>query len=531
MSQGSDRSGRPARLTQSALLLLLTSIAFAPIATPQELEGRVRRVTLDNGMRFLIMQRGTAPVFSATLRFRVGSVDDPGGASGMAHLFEHMAFKGTSIIGVRDAGAEAGILDATDRLVHDLHAELDRGEAADPERLTGLRKEMASLAARHAQLVIKDEFSEILSGQGAQGLNASTGQDLTSYMMSLPSNRLELWCLMESARLQDLILREFYSERDVVMEERRMRIEDQPDGKLYEQLLLTAYQAHPYRVSVVGWMEDLARMTREDAREFRRRHYVPNNAVAALVGDVDPAEAERLIRKYFGALSPAPPPPTLALREPLQQGERRVVVEYDAEPSLMIAFHKPSMPHPDDAVFDVIESLLTSGRTSRLFRRLVMETRVASNVSAFEAPGERYPNLFIIVADPRAPHTAAEVESILLEELDRLGREPATAHELEKIRNQVETSFLYALRSNRGLASQLSYYEILTGSWEDLLRYQEEVKSVTPERLQDVAARTFMPSNRTVAVRVRPGRSGGPDSPSGALETDAAGRSTEETGS
>ena len=528
MSRHTGRSSRSARLLRSALLLLLASIAFAPGAAAQELEGRVRRVTLDNGMRFLIMQRGTAPVFSANLRFRVGSVDDPGGASGMAHLFEHMAFKGTSIIGVRDTGAEAGILDAIDRAVHQLHAELNRGEAADPERLVELRQEIASQTERHAQLVIKDEFSEILSGQGAQGLNASTGQDFTSYVMSLPSNRLELWCLMESARLQDLILREFYSERDVVMEEHRMRIEDQPDGKLYEQLLLTAYQAHPYRVSVVGWMEDLARMTREDAREFRRRHYVPNNAVAAIVGDIDPVEAEKLIRKYFEALSPAPPPPAPTLREPLQKGERRVVVEYDAEPSLMIAFHKPSMPHPDDAVFDVIESLLTSGRTSRLFRRLVMETRVASNVSAFEAPGERYPNLFIVVADPRAPHTAAEVQSVLLEEIDRLAREPATARELEKIRNQVETSFLYSLRSNQGLAWQLSYYEILTGKWENLLRYQKEVTGVTPERLQDVAARTFVPSNRTVAVRVRPQPSDGSE---GAPETDAAGPAGEETGS
>jgi predicted Zn-dependent peptidase len=487
--------------------VVLSGLAFLLVsggAIAQDLEGRVTRLTLDNGMRFLIMPRGTAPVFSAVLRYRVGSVDDPSGSTGMAHLFEHMAFKGTTLIGVRDAVAEAKILEAIDRVVRDLHAELDREGGGEPERLETLRREMQELTQRHADLVVKDEFSQILATNGAQGLNAGTGSDLTMYVMSLPANRLELWCLMESARLRDLVVREFYSERDVVKEERRMRVDNHPDGKLYEQLLLTAYQAHPYRISVGGWMTDLERMHRARALEFRKRYYVSNNAVGALVGDVDPETATRLIRKYFGSLPSGPTPAGPTLKEPPQGGERRVTVEFDAEPQLMIAFHKPSMPHPDDTIFDVIDSLLTSGRTSRLFRSLVMESRLASNVATFEAPGERYPSLFIITAEPRAPHTPADVEAAILKELRKLSEELVEERELEKIRNQVEASFLYALRSNRGLSSQLSYFEIMTGDWKALIEYQRALAEVTPTQVRDVAARTFIASNRTVALLTSP---------------------------
>jgi len=491
---------RPSRL----LLGLVSMIAAVAAAGAQELEGRVTRITLDNGMRFLLMRRGTAPVFSATLRFRVGGVDDPGGETGLAHLFEHMAFKGTSIIGTRDAATEAGILDAMDGAMQALYAEEDRGQAADPKKLAAARKEIDALRRRQQEVVVKDELSQILTSNGAVGLNASTGQDLTSYVVSLPTNRLELWCLLESARLRDPVLREFYSERDVVMEERRFRIDTQPGGKLYEQMLLTAFQAHPYRVSTAGWMSDLARLTRQEGIEFHRKYYLPNNAVGALVGDIDPAIAGRLLTKYFGGIPAGPAPSGPVTVEPEQKGERRIAVEFDAEPSVLIAFHKPVWPHPDDPVFQVIDSLLTSGRTGRLFRRLVMEAQVASDVNSYEAPGDRYPNLFVIDAEPRAPHTTAEVESEVEHELARLRDVPVPEPEMQKIRNQMEAAFLYPLRSNAGLASQLSYYEITTGDWHDLLRYYEAIKATTPVQVRDVARRTFQPSQRTVATLQRP---------------------------
>jgi len=491
----------------AAAVVLAVAVVSAPPVLAQALEGKVSRITLDNGMRFLLVKRGVAPVFAANLRFKVGSADDPGGETGLAHLFEHLAFKGTSTIGTRDAKKEAGILDATDQAVMRLLAELDKGDRADAARLKTLREEIASLQKGLQELTVKDELSQILTANGATGLNASTSSDLTSYVVALPSNRLELWCALESARLRDPVLREFYSERDVVMEERRMRIDNQPQGKLYEQLLLTAFQAHPYRSPTVGFPSDLEHLTRPSAMEFRRRHYVPGNAVGALVGDIDPAAAERLIRRYFGGLPGGTAAPGPATVETPQTGLRRITVEYDAEPELMLAFHKDVWPSPDDPVFQVIDSLLTSGRTSRLFRRLVLETQVAADVYSLQAPGDRYPNVFLIGAVPRAPHTPQEVEAEILNEVKRLADKPVEERELQKIRNQVEASFLYPLRSNAGLASQLSYFEVLTGDWNNLTAYKQALIATTPARVQEVARRTFVPSNLTVAVLSRP-RSG-----------------------
>src|SRR3989442_9229651 len=390
---GSDRARQVAArvhplrvrlLPVAGAILACAATLAAPPAHAQALEGKVTRITLDNGMRFLVVRRGTAPVFAAELRFRVGSVDDPGGRSGLAHLFEHLAFKGTSTIGTRDARKEAEILDAMDRAAINLMLEKDRGEKADPKRLEALRGDLESLSKKLQELTVKDEFSQILTGNGAVGLNASTSSDLTSYVAALPANRLELWCLLESARLRDPVLREFYSERDVVMEERRMRVDNQPQGKMYEQLLLSAFQAPPYRVPTVGWMSDLEHLTRPQAAEFRRGFYAPNNAVATLVGDIDTAPAGRLVRRYFGDMPAGPQPTGLATAEPAQTGERRTVVEFDAEPELMVAFHKAVWPSPDDPVFAVIDSLLASGRASRLFRRLVLETPLASDGSSMQ---------------------------------------------------------------------------------------------------------------------------------------------------
>ena len=286
-----------------------TPSVAAEIGSPlpaRSLEGRVHEVVLANGMRFLLVRRGTAPVFAANLRFRVGSADDRSGETGLAHLFEHMAFKGTSRIGVRDPAREKEILDLLDGAVRDLLAEIDKGASADPPRIEALRAAVRSLTAQEQALVVEDEFSDILTSNGALGLNAATSADLTSYYVSLPSNRLELWCLLESARLRDPVLRQFYSERDVVMEERRYRIDNQPAGRLYEQLLLTAFSAHPYRGPGLGWMSDLQHLTRPEAEAFRKIYYVPNNAVGALVGNFDPAAAEASLRRYFGPVPAGP---------------------------------------------------------------------------------------------------------------------------------------------------------------------------------------------------------------------------------
>ena len=517
---------RAAFLLPAACLLLAAAPGTTPATPPaapataapaavDPLEARVREFTLDNGLKFLVVRRGTAPVFNAITRFRVGSTDDPGGGTGVAHLFEHLAFKGTSRIGVRDAAKETTILDALDVAARALNTELDRLGGPDPARLETLRARLTTLIKEHQALVVRDEFSELLQVNGASGLNASTSADLTSYYVGLPANRLELWFLLESARLRDPVLREFYSERNVVMEERRFRIDSNPGGKLYEQMLGVAFQAHPYRVPGVGWMSDLERLTRPQAEAFRRLHYVPGNAVATLVGDIDPAAVETLARRYFGPIPAGPLPPDVPTVEPEQRGERRVRVEFDAEPQILIAYHRPGLGHPDDPVYEVIDALLTAGRTGRLFRRLVIDEQVALGVFTFEAPGRRFPNLFVFGGTPRAPHGVDEVERGILAEIDRLVAEPPTPAEMEKVRNQFRSDSVYAIRSNAGLADELSMFAILTGDWRALLRRNAALLAVTPERVQEVTRRTFVARNRTVAVLERPAPPEGSDANGG----------------
>ena len=495
-------SARPSAAPATAAPAASRGTAASPAAS---LESRVREIRLDNGMRFLLLRRGTAPVFAGILRFRVGSADDPGGETGLAHLFEHMAFKGTTTIGITDAAKERPVLDALDGVARDLNAELDRGPLADPQRLQTLRARMKELMEEHRKLVVRDEFSEILQENGGAGINASTGADLTSYYVSLPANRIELWCLLESARLRDPVLREFYSERDVVKEERRFRIDNQPQGKLYEQLLLTAYSAHPYRVPGVGWISDLDRLTRPEAEEFRRLHYVPGNAVGALVGQIDVDRTEALLKRYFGSIPSGPLPLSPATVEPAQTGERRVALQFDAAPNLMIGFHKMAITDKDDPVFEVLDGVLGSGRTGRLFRRLVTGDQVASQVFTFEAPGRRFPSLYIIGGQPRAPHTLAELERGILDELRRLAEEPVSEEELRKVRAQVESDGVYELRGNMGIASRLTQFAALTGDWRDSLRRDAAILQVTAEQVRDVARRTFTEANRTVATLERPG--------------------------
>ena len=517
-----DRRGA-AFLLPAACLLLAAAPAAVPAAAPAAtytaapaaatapLEARVREITLDNGLKFLVVRRGTAPVFNAIMRFRVGSADDPGGATGLAHLFEHMAFKGTTRIGVRDAVRETAILDALDEAARAVNAESGRVGGPDPARLETLRARLAALMKEHQALVVRNEFSDILQANGAAGLNASTSADLTSYFVGLPANRLELWFLLESARLRDPVLREFYTERGVVMEERRFRIDSNPGGKLYEQMLGAAFQAHPYRVPGVGWMSDLERLTRPQAEEFRRAHYVPGNAVAALVGDIDPAAVEALARRYFGPIPAGAPPPGVPTVEPEQRGERRVRVEFDAEPQILVAYHRPGLGHPDDPVYEVIDALLTSGRTGRLFRRLVIDEQVALSVFTFEAPGRRFPNLFVLGGAPRAPHGVDAIERGILAELARLAGEPPTPEEMEKVRNRFRSDSVYEIRGNAGLADELSQFAILAGDWRALLRRDEALLAVTPAQVQDVARRTFVARNRTVAYLERPAPPAGSD--------------------
>lgn len=487
---------KPMQYVVAVILVLCSALPLRAAG----LEDKVVEHTLKNGLKLLMVERHTSPTVSAWIRFRVGSVDERSDERGIAHLLEHMLFKGTKTLGTRNYAAEAPLLAKIEAVAQKLLAERSRGNKADAVTVKGLEQELAELEKQAQQYVVKDEFFDLYARNGGTGYNAFTSRDGTTYLISLPSNKLELWAAIESDRMRNPVLREFYTERSVVMEERRRSYDAEPAAKLWENFLATAYNAHPYGQPTIGWMSDIEQLSRTKAEGFLRRFYAPNNAIIAVVGDINPKQVIALVEKNFGDLQPGTPVPEVPTREEKPRGERRVEVIGDAEPELLLGFGKTAMGERDDEVFDVISAILGQGRTSRLYRSLVLQRQIAANVSVFSAPGNRYPGLFLFHAAPRAPHTVAEVEKALLEELERLKKEPVTPRELQRILNKLEYEEARRMGTNGGLARNLTEYEAVTGSWRFLTSYRAKVEKVTAADIQRVAAAYFTRENRIVGT-------------------------------
>ncbi|TGU73991.1 insulinase family protein [Geomonas terrae] len=482
----------------SRWVVALVILVNASVCFGQGLAERVQEHTLKNGMKLLMVERHNSPTVAAWIRFKVGSVDERSDERGLAHLLEHMLFKGTKTLGTRDYKAEKPLLDKIEATAQELLAEKNKRDEADPKVIEKLTAELKRLEKEAEQYVVKEEFADIYSRNGGAGYNAFTSKDGTTYLINIPANKLELWAAIESDRMQNAVLREFYTERSVVMEERRRSYDAEPEGKLWETFLADAFNAHPNGQPTIGWMSDIENLTRTKAENFLHKYYAPNNAIVAIVGDIDPKQTVALVERYFGGIKPGTPVPPVAVQEPEQSGEKRTEVIGDAEPEVMIGFHKPTLPAPDDYVFDVIDMLLTSGRTSRLYKKLVLEKQLVTSVSSFGAPGSRYPNLFIISATPRAPHTVAEVEAAIYQELDRLKTEPMTHEELQQILNQLEFEESRQMASNGGLARNLTEYEAIAGTWRYLIEHRQKVAKITPEDVMRVAKQYFTRQNRNV---------------------------------
>ena len=479
--------------------------AVAPGQTQtHSLADRVIEHKLANGLTLLMVERHQSPVVSINVTFGVGGVNEQTGSTGIAHLYEHMAFKGTRTLGTKDYGKEKALLEELDRL----NAEIQKLRTTEPENAPAvqrLRQTFKDAQDRADTLVVGNEMALLYQRHGAVGLNASTGKDVTRYTVSLPANRMPLWAAIESDRMAHPVLREFYKERAVVMEERRLRTDDNPNGALYEAFTAAAFQAHPYGFPTIGWASDIQALTPEETERFFRLYYGPASAVVAIVGDIKPSEVIALVERTFGKIPPAPSPPPVITVEPVQRGERRVEVEFDAEPALVIGYHKPGLGDPDDFVFDVIDSVLSEGVTSRLYHRLVREKKLAASIGTDAGyPGVLGANLFVISATPLAPHTTAELEAAVDEQLQRLKTEPVLANELQKVLNSLDAGLVRSLRSNSGLASQLAYFQTVARDWRYVLQARDRVAAVTPADIQRVAAKYFVKSNRTVATLVRP---------------------------
>jgi len=487
------------------MLLICVMATVAPkSAQAQDLlkfEKRMTEFTLDNGMKFLVLERHEAPVVSFHTYADVGAVDEVKGITGMAHLFEHMAFKGTMTVGTTDSKSEAKALAQADQAFEAMKLERRKGERADEVKLEELQKQLAEAQEEAQKYMVHDEFEEAFVREGGAGFNAYTSQDATQYIVSLPSNKIELWMSMESDRFGNPVLREFYKEKNVVMEERRMSTENQPVGRLLEEFLAIAYKAHPYGEPIVGHMSDLETLTRTEAKMFFKKFYLPSNLTVAIVGDVDPKQIKELAETYFSRIPSSPKPDPVETVEPPQLGQRRVIVQDPAQPFVLIGYHKPNINHSDNAVFDAITEIAGVGRTSRLYKSLVKEKKVAVAASGFPGmPGDKYPSLFLFYAVPARDHTNQECEEAIYAEIEKLKNEQVLPEELAKAKTRSRASLIRQLDSNSGLASQLTFYNVITGDWRNLFKQLDDIDKVTADDIQRVAKQYFTTKNQTVGI-------------------------------
>src|SRR6266568_3214507 len=351
------------------------------------------------------------------------------------------------------------------------------------------------------QYVIPNEFSEIVERNGGEGLNAFTNDDETGYHYSFPENRLELWAYLESERFIHPVMREFYKERNVVIEERRMRTDSRPIGRLLEQFISAAFQAHPYHRPTIGWLADLNYFSATEAQHFFDNYYVPSNMVVAVVGDVKASEAMPIVEKYFARIPSHAQPDEAATTEPPQNSERRVVLRESSQPVYLEGYHRPDYLDKDDAVYDAIADLMSEGRTSRLYRALVRDKKIASVSAGFTGfPGTKYPHLFAFFAFPLPGHTPREIEDAIHVEIERLKKEDITDDDLKMIKTRAKANLVRGLAENEGLAFQLGEAQSRYGDWRESFRQVDRIDKVTKADIRRVANQIFVPTNRTVGI-------------------------------
>lgn len=532
------------RLTVACLLLLPATILPEEKMTPtfQTLLDRCHRFTLPNGLRVIFLQRGDAPVAALYLKIRAGGSDESPEDTGIAHMLEHMLFKGTKVQGTIDYESEARYLEIIDRWAlkydqsrRELEAALAKG--ASSERIEELNRRVEKWKRRldmvqsdAAKFRIPDEDSLHYSLHGERGYNAYTNRDLTGYLIELPSNRIEVWARIESDRFKNPVLREFYTERDVVAEERRMRIENAGSSLLMEKFLEEVYGDHPYGPSLIGPMQKIVYFNRAQALRFYQEHYGPDNAVIAVVGRFDEAEVKGLIEKYFGDWQPRKhrPEKKEVSAAPVKVRRVDVNVRHPGSPAMFLAWFKPPFPHIDDLKLEVLGRILAGSEETRLYRRLVLKERIAAAVQIYSSfPGERYTNLFFISVIPVLPpeamgdeqaivQTCDRIEAIIFEEIERIASEGVTEEEVLRVRKSIATELVQGFQSNGELADSLTYYEIITGDYRDTFLNYDKLNSITAADVKSVASQ-YLKRDIRMMGRLLPPRSDKKEEPESAL--------------
>ena len=503
-----------------ALLALLAAVFAWPSGAaaqgaPTAAAVPVEEFELDNGMRFLLVSRPELTTVAAAWVAHVGSADERPGITGLAHFFEHMMFKGTHTIGTKDIERDLEIIAEQEAVQEKIRAELREqrrrwrlGEIDDPydpahrtDTLNALRAEFQELVEEQRELMVKDELDKVYTDGGGTSLNAFTSNDFTVYINQLPANRLELWFWLESDRLLNPVFREFYAERDVVYEERRLRTESTPTGRYDEQADAMFWQSHPYSWPVIGWASDLEVISKSQADEFFATYYAPNNLSAVLVGNFDPAEVRELAERYFGRLAPAErQAPDVVTLEAEQLAEKRMTAECDCQPQLQVRYHAVPFGHGDGYALDVVAGVL-NGRTGRLYEQIVEGAELASSAAAFYE-ARKYAGVFNLRAETKGDATPEQLLAAWDGIVAELIAEPVPEDELAKVKNRVSADTYRQLRDPFFLMIQLAIMDAL-GDWRYLNTVAERTNEVTAEDVQRVAAKYFEPSKRLVSLYYR----------------------------
>ncbi|MGY6530236.1 MAG: M16 family metallopeptidase [Cyanobacterium sp.] len=462
----------------------------------EQVKNDITEFTLNNGLKFIIYENHQAPIISFVTYVDVGAVDEPEKQTGVAHYLEHLAFKGTSEIGTINYEKEKPLLEKLDSLFDQIQqARADNNQ----EKLAQLETEFRQVNQKASEYVNQNEFGQIVEIEGGVGLNAATSADYTAYFYNFPSNKLELWMYLESNRFLDPVFREYYEEKDVILEERRLRTDNSAIGKMVEEFLLTAFVSHPYRRPVIGFEEDIRNLTTANVQDFFDAHYGGSNITIAMVGDVNPSEARRMAEDYFGRFPDSVKPSPLSINEPEQRETREVVVEYPSQPLYFEGYHIPSLNDPDYVVYEIMGSILSSGRTSRLYKSLVVDEKVALSVSGFSGfPGNKYENLMLFYGVSAPGRSLDELALSLDREIEKLKTELVSSQELERVKTQATASLLRSVNSNSGMANLLAQYQGKTGDWRNLFTRLDAINGVSAQDIQRLAQKTFTSEHKTI---------------------------------
>ncbi|MEO7299291.1 MAG: pitrilysin family protein [Verrucomicrobiota bacterium] len=488
---------------------------LATIGSLQAQRVPVTEKTLSNGMRLLLVQRNDEPTVSGGWVAHVGSSNERPGITGIAHLFEHMMFKGTPTIGTKDYKKDLEIIAEQEQVRDEMRAEEKKmrvayrageiDDVAKPENMTPhwreLEKKFNELIQRQREILVKNEFFNIYTAAGGSGMNAYTSEDMTAYHITVPANKLELWMWMESGRLLAPVFREFYAERDVVFEERRMRTESTPLGKFTETFESMFWESHPYNWPVIGWPSDIPSISKAQADEFYGIYYAPQNITMILVGDFRTEVAAQMAEKYFGRIprgkKDAPDVVTLEVKQP---AEKRMNAEAETNPQTDILWHAVPFGHKDSYPLAVLAQILST-RTGRLYKGLILGSQIATEAWA-QQDARKWAGYFNVGGEVKEGHTPEEVEQGLYAELEKLKNEEVPPDELQKVKNNFAANEYRKLSSNTPILMQLLHYDG-EGNWREINEANAKIQAVTSADLKRVANEYFTKENRAVATYVR----------------------------